>query len=234
MDVFLIPTGTTSYELYYEARDETADQEPAGESPAASSGVFERWRARFAAMLRDAERQRQRHDEGETEEEAGFLHRMQRRSMRYVAERIAEQRLLWHLRSADRVTAHLPDDMTPAEAEQVIRRMLKGDADRHLRWLIVDLLLLAATTPLMLVPGPNIAAYYFIFNVVGHFLAMRGARRGLSGITWTLEPSAPLADLRQALTLDGAPRYRRVRDVADRLRLQHLARFFERIAIPTA
>jgi hypothetical protein len=231
MDVFLIPVGRSRYELYYEAPEEAAvgmPDEPDGSK--ASGGLFRRWRQRFNDMLREAEQQR--HDKA-TGDPPGFLQRVQRRLLGLVAERIAERRLLWHMRNTDRVTAHVPSDMSEDEALQVIRKMLKSDGDRHLRWLIVDLLLLAASAPLMFVPGPNVLAYYFTFNVVGHFLAMMGARRGLSGITWTMSPSAPLADLRAALSLAEPQRYRRVLDVANRLRLQHLTRFFERIALPT-
>jgi hypothetical protein len=229
MDVFLIPIGSSRYELYYEAPEDPADaaEVEGGES---SRGLFQRWRHRFNQMLHEAEQQRH---ETVSSEPPGLLQRIQRRMMGYVVERIAEQRLLWHLRRTDQVTAHVPSDMSEDEALKVIRTMMKSDGDRHLRWLLVDLVLLAASVPFTLVPGPNILAYYFTFNVVGHFLAMRGARRGLAEITWSIERSAPLAELRAALTLDEPHRYRRVSDVATRLRLQHLARFFERIALPT-
>lgn len=228
MDVFLIPIGASRYELYYEAPEEPEVVET--EAAASSRGLFQRWRQRFNQMLRDAEQQR--HD-GTLGEPPGLLQRIQRRLMSYVVERIAEQRLLWHLRRTDRVTTHVPSDMAEDEARRVIRAMMKSDADRHLRWLIVDLVLLAACVPLTLVPGPNILAYYFTFNVVGHFLAMRGARRGMSEVTWVMERSGPLAELRAALSLDEPQRYRHVSEVASRLRLQHLARFFERIVLPT-
>ncbi len=129
---------------------------------------------------------------------------------------------------------HIPSDLGEAEALDYVRKTFKSDADRHLRWTGINLLLLMASAPLALVPGPNVAAYLFTFNVVGHFFAMRGARRGLSDVTWTVAPSAPLAELRAALTLQEPQRYHSVHDVAKRLRLQHLTRFFDRMAIPTA
>ncbi len=232
MDVFLIPLGPSKYELYYEAADDPAEEGAAApQGDAKDVGFLKRWRQRFNEMLREAEQQRHEHA---TTEPPGLLQRAQRRMLRYVAERIAEQRLLWHLRRTDRVTAHIPSDMSEDEAMQAIRKMLKSDGDRHLRWLIVDLLLLAASAPFMFFPGPNVLAYYFTFNVVGHFLAMRGARRGLSGVHWTMKPSPPLAELRAALSLAEPHRYRQVCDVANRLRLQHLTRFFERMAASTA
>lgn len=231
MDVFLIPVASSSYELYYEAPDEPAGE--AGGEAGEDTGVFARWRQRFNQMLREAEEQRHE-PSGAAPEPPGLLQRAQRRTMRYIAARIAEQRLLWHLRRVDRATVHIPSDLTEAEALQHVRKQFKSDADRHLRWGVVNLLLLIASAPLALVPGPNVVAYLFTFNVVGHFLAMRGARRGLSGVTWTVAPSAPLAELRAALTQQEPQRYHSVHDVAKRLRLQHLTRFFDRMAVPTA
>ena len=83
---------------------------------------------------------------------------------------------------------------------------------------------------LFFVPGPNVVAYYFAFRLVGHYLSMRGARQGLSGVTWRNEGSAPLAELRRAIALEPAARDQRVQDVAGRLKLEHLASFFARTA----
>jgi Mitochondrial K+-H+ exchange-related len=228
MDVFLIPVGQGRYELYYEPPDE----EPSRTDEPHAPGFFRQWSRRFGEMLREAEQER--HRSVEAVEAPGLLARARQRMMRFIVERIAEWRLLWHLRSADEVTAHVPADMDPGDAERLMRAMLKADADRHRRWLIVDLLLLAASAPLALVPGPNVLAYYFTFNVVGHFLAMRGARRGLSQVTWRVVPTEALSELRRVLALGEPHRERTLHEVATRLRLQHLARFFRRIAVRTA
>ncbi|MCA1585377.1 MAG: hypothetical protein LC791_11645 [Acidobacteria bacterium] len=167
-------------------------------------------------------------------EPEGVLARARRRMMRFVVERISEWRLLWHLRSAEAATAHVPADMGEDEADRLIRTMLKTDGDRHLKWVVINLLLLVASAPLMLVPGPNVLAYFFTFNVVGHFLAMRGARRGLNALTWSVVQTPALSELRHALGLNEPQRERTVVDIASRLRLQHLARFFRQVAIPTA
>jgi hypothetical protein len=70
--------------------------------------------------------------------------------------------------------------------------------------------------------------------MVGHYLSMRGARQGLDGVSWTSEQSAPLSELRRAIDLDGDERDRRVDAVAATLKLEHLAKFFQRTAIPSA
>jgi hypothetical protein len=86
---------------------------------------------------------------------------------------------------------------------------------------------------LILFPGPNIIGYYFAFRIVGHYLSVRGAKNGLSGIAWRHEPSAPLTELRRVLALDPDVREGRVHEVAQMLRLEHLASFFQRAAVST-
>jgi hypothetical protein len=103
-----------------------------------------------------------------------------------------------------------------------------------LRWLIFDGFMFLVTGVLLgplflLVPGiANLPAAYFGFMMVGHFLALRGARQGLSKVTWHAAPSDPLRELRRAITLDPTQRERRVLDIALQLRLERLPMFFER------
>ena len=102
--------------------------------------------------------------------------------------------------------------------------MLQRDYDRHRRWLVIDTLWPdSSSAVLMLVPGPNILAYYFAFRVVGHWLSMRGAAQGLQRVDWTGRPCPPLSELRDADTLEPTVRDARIHDVAARLRLQHLS-----------
>jgi hypothetical protein len=228
MDVFVIPIGRDRYELYCEMSLEPEGFEP-GPPP---TSVFGRLRERFSVMLRAAE---ERHRSGaEPVEAEGFFGRMQDRIIAWVAERIAEQRLLWNLRRQTTVEAAHPSDMSFEQVMTLIRRMLQRDFERHRRWLVVDSLGLIVSGILMPVPGPNIVAYYFAFRVVGHWLSMRGAIQGRDHVTWTGRACPPLSDLRDAETLEPTLRDARVHDVAARLRLQHLSTFFERVAIPHA
>lgn len=228
MDVFLIPFGREEYHIYYEPTDEA----PLSPDEMGELGVVARWRQRFSAMLHEAEQER--HRPQSAHEPAGFLGRAYRRMMRFLAERVSEWRVLWHLRRADDLRAHTPADLEEDQARRILTDILKRDSDRHTRWAAINLVLLAASAPLALVPGPNVLAYFFTFNVVGRFLAMRGARRGLNDIPWRIIPTPELSDLRAALAQTEPHRERTVHDVATRLHLPHLARFFERIAVPTA
>jgi hypothetical protein len=225
MDVFLLPVGGDRYELYCEVPDEP--QEAESEPP---RGFFRRLMHRFREMLAEAERDR-RHGQ-EEREPPGVLKRLHARTMRWVAESIAEQRLLWHLRRQADASFRYPDDLDERVAAGLLRQQLGRDFEKHRFWLIVDSLLFTASGLLFFVPGPNFVAYYFLFRLVGHYLSMRGARQGLSGVAWRHEPSSPLTALRRAIDLEPEARERRVQDVAAALQLEHLPTFFERSAIP--
>ena len=180
-------------------------------------------------MLKAAE-ERQHHHAGR-EESISWAGRLQERTLAWVAERIAEQRLLWHLRKQTTAVAVHPQDMTFEQVLVLIRRMLQRDYERHRLWLVVDTIGLIVSGLFMIVPGPNLLAYYFAFRVVGHWLSMRGAAQGLDHVKWTGRPCPPLTELREVAHLDPGVRDARIHDVATRLRLQHLSTFFERVAL---
>jgi hypothetical protein len=224
MDGYLGPVGRSRYEPYCEVPDEP-DEGAADDVE--RPGLFRRLRQRFQEMLAEAERERR---QPRAPRAPGWAARLKARMMRWIAESIAEQRLLWHLRRQSHACLHYPDDLDGEQASTVLRGQLQRDFEKHRFWLIVDSLGLLASGALAVVPGPNLLAYYFAFRVVGHYLSMRGARQGLSGVEWRAEPSEPLSDLRRALDLEPSVRVRQVEHVAARLRLEHLARFFERAA----
>jgi hypothetical protein len=251
MDVYIIPVGPDRHELYCEVPDEpdTETGDAAGDSDnqeprglfrrlcAWPRGFFRRMRARFREMLAEAERERRLGRTGGAGEPAertnqGWLARGNARLMRWVAESIAEQRLLWHLRRQTDACLFYPDDINEARATGVLRSQLKSDFDKHRFWLTIDSVGFIISGLLFFVPGPNIVAYYFAFRLVGHYFSMRGARQGLSAVIWRNERSAPLAELRRAIALEPSARDQHVQDVALRLRLEHLANFFERTAVP--
>jgi hypothetical protein len=107
---------------------------------------------------------------------------------------------------------------------------LKKDLDHHFKWMWIDLALLILVAPLAFIPGPNVPGFYFTFQVVGHYLSYRGAKQGLTNVEWTFRQNPALTELRGLLTESAPHRMRRVHDVAARLRLQHLATFFEQVA----
>lgn len=225
MDVYLVPVGRDRYELYCEVPDD--DPSETEEEP---PGYFRKVAQRFRQMIAEAERER-RH--GASEAPRGWAGRLRARTMRWVAESIAEQRLLWHMRRQTDACLHFPDDIDAAEASGLLRQRLRRDFEKHRFWLIIDSIGFILSGLLTLIPGPNLLAYYFAFRLVGHYLSVRGARQGLDRVAWRTEASPPLAELRRVLTLEPAQRQPRLHAVAERLRLEHLVRFFERTAVST-
>jgi hypothetical protein len=224
MDVFLLPVGLDRYELYCEVPDEP--REISAEPP---RGFFRRLRHQFGEMLAEAERDRR---QGPPERnEQGLLARVKARTMRWVAESIAEQRLLWHLRRQTAASLLYPDDLVERDAISLLRKQLGRDFDKHRFWLIADTLAFIASGLLTILPGPNIVAYYFGFRMVGHYLSVRGARQGLRFIVWRHQGNSALSALRRAIELEPEAREQRVQDVAIELHLEHLATFFERIVV---
>jgi hypothetical protein len=236
MDVYLVPTDPDDYELYCEVPDD--DPHPPDHDDESSARgilgwpkrIYRRLMHRFRMMLAEAERER-RHGRAEGSPQRGWFGRMHARMMRFVAESIAEQRLLWHLRGQTAACLHYPDDIAEADAVRILREQLGRDFDKHRFWLAIDSLLGVGSLALVLFPGPNVLGYYFAFRMVGHFLSVRGARQGLNVVEWSKQPERPLSDLRTMLALDPDTREARVQQVADQLRLEHLAHFYQRAAL---
>ena len=154
MKVYFVPLAAGRFEPYFEHDD-------AGDAAAADpgqQGFFARMSARFSALVRDAERLRheQLHEPPKT-----TLGRLQRRLMCWIAERVAEQRLLWRLRSETDAVLHVPVELEAEEGLRLFRHGLQKDADHHLRRLALHTLGLVASAPLVFVPGPNVLGYLF-------------------------------------------------------------------------
>ena len=228
MDVFLVPVAPDRYELYCEEPDEP---DPSVEEGASRPGFFRRLVLRFREQLAEAEGAR-RHVPEPGEARPPLLARLKARTLRWIAESIAEQRLLWQLRGKRAVLLVYPADITEAQARELLRRSLQRDWERHRFWLAIDGVGAAGSALLILVPGPNFVGYYFVFRIVGHYLSLRGARQGLKIVTWATEASAPLATLRTMVGEAPDAREDRVRGVASALRLEHLESFFQRSAVP--
>lgn len=225
MDVYLVPIGPERYECYYEAPDHAEIEEPVE-----GQGFFARLRARFNEQLKEAEEARHQRSIAEPQT---FLGRMQKRTMRWIAERVAEQRLLWHLRRTDRATLHTPGDQTPDQSDAIMRAMMKRDADYHRNRMIIHGLALIVSVPIAIVPGPNVIGYLFTFTAVGHYLSWRGAVNALREVSWTLTPNDALGELQRAFALEPAARHRLIREVALRLHMPRMATFVERMTAAT-
>jgi hypothetical protein len=227
MDVYLVPVGPERYELYCESDDEA----PGTHDPV-PSGLFRRLQERFGQMLAALEREHERERARarlQRHRGDGLLRRLRARGVRWLAERVAEQRLLWRLRGQVRVRAMYPTQLDAGRALGVIRRHLQVDADRHSRWLVIDGVGLLFSGLLMPFPGPNLLGYYFTFRVVGHLLAIRGAKQGIRKVEWVLHASPPLGRLADLGGLPAEERLEHLRAIETELGLTRFARFLERI-----
>lgn len=230
MDVYFIPVGPDRYELYCDEAGEGDDLVDDVQSTGWFASLFNSFKSALARVDQERLSGGARADEGPR----SWTERLKDRALCWIAEKVAEQRLLWRLRKQVAVTLHHPDDITGEAAMTRARAELQREADRHLKWTIIDGVLFAASGVLALIPGPNALAYYFGFRLVGHFLSRRGAKHALMEVQWQVCPSPELSRLRSAMALGGFDRDREVHRVATELRLPHLAKFFERTSVKTA
>ena len=69
-------------------------------------------------------------------------------------------------------------------AAEVRARLLAHARTHHGWWLLANLVGVAATAILVLLPGPYLIGYYFLFRTIGHYLSWRGARQAIDRIAW--------------------------------------------------
>ena len=230
VDVYLVPIGPAGYELFCESA-EVGDLEPGEEAHRGG-----RFYARFRRMIAEVQEQRRARRLAEVpadpDAQQPWVIRLRNTVVGWVAEAIAEWRLLWHLRKQTALELVHPADLDGDRAMAETRRRLGRDAEHHLRRLFTSsLLAVFLGVFLFFVPGPNVIGYYFLFLAVGHLLAWRGARHGLANVRWRTRASEPLGELRGTLDLNPDERAGHVRDVAARLGLDYLAPFVERMAV---
>lgn len=234
MDVYLLPVTPTqpgvepSFTLYCEPAPE-ADAAPGDAPGTPPTSFFGRMVQAFKKALAEGEEEERRQETGGTHEAASGGSRISLFVKRKLAAAVAEQRVLWRLRKATAARLHHPDTMTSPRAIEIAVAEFKKDYSKHRLWCFIDAAIVVIQTPLAFVPGPNFLAYYFIFRSVGHFFSFQGARKGMDAALWTAAPSAPLADLEQALSLEAASRADRIDGVARALGLERLSVFMRRV-----
>jgi len=218
--VYLVPVGPGRYELYSEPPDEI--------DAAPRDGFFARHAYRFRERWREVVHTARRGDRP-----TGVLARARDWTVCRISETVAEQRTLWSLRQLASIELRYPSDLSAADAASLPRRLLLAARRHHGLWLVVDGLLFALSGLLMLLPGPNVIAYYFGLRVVGHFLSWRGAACGLDRVEWQQHAEPALAELRALADVPRESRASRVEAIAASLNLPRLAAFFDRVAVRT-
>ena len=221
MNVFLVPVDRTRYELYCEPND--ADQ-PAG---SVTAKLVRRAREVLAAE-QEARRDRRTAEPADADR-IGWTARMRMGLTRGLAAWMSQHRLLWHMRHVREGVLVHSGELDAAQALSIARGRLQRQSDHHRFWLVIDGLATAVFGPLFFfVPGPNLISWYFAAKMAGHWLAFRGARRGVSGVDWSARVSPVLDEVREALALPADRRRPRLRELSRELHLEHLATFVER------
>ena len=193
MQVYLIPIGGDEYEPYFEPPDEPDDEPVEGRS------WFGRLRHRLNTMLREAEAERHRRHESGVRPPAGLMARARRKVMRWIVERAAEQRLLWHLRTAT--------DGHPRRTRRPIGRAgARGDEAWAEARCAIDTCSGSSSMASacssrwrsILVPGPNVIGYLLhLHRRRPPAVVARRAERPRR-VPWTIAPSPLLTELRHA------------------------------------
>jgi hypothetical protein len=220
--IYLVPVGRERFALYSEPLDDSAPDgaaEPHRFWRRPLRGLQQRWRD----AVQDARR---------TDPHAGRLARARDWAVRRTVETIGEQRTLWALRHSRRASLVHPADRSPDQCAAARDLVLTHARAHHGRWLAVDGVIFAATGVFVIVPGPNVLAYYFAFRLVGHYFSWRGARQALAGTTWQLRAEPALTELGRLADLPRDARASRVHAIAAVLNLPRLAAFFDRNAVP--
>jgi hypothetical protein len=102
----------------------------------------------------------------------------QRVKIRYeqiACEAFADDRFLRRLRRFRKITVFLNRPIEVSEVRERLTRMLRDRSYHHLRWLIIDSLLLPLSLFVMVLPGPNFVGYYLLFRVFSHWKSYRSA-----------------------------------------------------------
>ncbi len=213
--MYLVPIGSGRFELYTEPPDAAPDRA----TPREPVGFWSRTLRRLPDRWHDAA-------------SGGRLARARDWLVRRIAESIAEQRTLWSLRGVASASFVHPANLSSESAAAIRVRLLAHARRHHGWWLIANLVGVAITAVLVLLPGPNLIGYYFVFRAIGHFLSWRGARQALDQIAWTPRPEEALTELGDLASLPREERAGRVAALASRLQLPRLAAFFDRVACP--
>jgi K+-H+ exchange-related protein len=222
VEVYLVPVGSGRYELYSEPRDESSSD------PLPEDGTF--WRRKVRAL---GARWREATEAASGEAAGSRLGRVRDWMVRRLAESIAEQRTLWALRGAEAASFVHPADLPETAAAQVRIGLLARARGHHRRGAWVNAAATVVTAALVLLPGPNIVGYYFIFRMVGHALSWRGARQALDRIEWRARAEPGLTELGRLAHRSRAERAEQVARLGEDLRLPGLAAFFDRTASRT-
>jgi Mitochondrial K+-H+ exchange-related len=106
-----------------------------------------------------------------------FFEKAKARYEQVTCDLFASDRFVRRLQRFRKITVLLNQPIDPAVIRNRMKVMMRDRSYHHLRWLILDVLLLPFSLLAMPIPGPNLIGYYLLFRVYSHWKAYRSASR---------------------------------------------------------
>jgi hypothetical protein len=106
-----------------------------------------------------------------------FFEKAKARYEQVTCDLFAGDRFVRRLERFRKITVLLNQPIDPAVIQNRMKAMMRDRSYHHLRWLIVDVLLLPLSLLAMPIPGPNLIGYYLLFRVYSHWKAYRSASK---------------------------------------------------------
>ncbi len=139
-----------------------------------------------------------------------------------------DESLLRVLRRASTLEVVHPSALGERSTRQEWKRYLRKRWREHLITFAWDLLILPLVGLLMVVPGPNVIGYWFVYRILSHLLAMRGVARVRLG--WVPTTFTATGELDVSLSVSGHQGDPIVSRVTRVFGLNHLGLFLSRIS----
>ena len=96
-----------------------------------------------------------------------------------AADLFAGDHFIHRLKHFKKITVLLNRPIEPSVVRERLRAIFRDRYYHHMRWLLVDAILLPLSVLIAPLPGPNVIGYYLLFRVVSHWRSFRSASRAL-------------------------------------------------------
>jgi Mitochondrial K+-H+ exchange-related len=102
-------------------------------------------------------------------------HRMKEHYDDISLEMFASDRFVRKAEKFGKVKVLLNSPLESTEVREWIDRIIRENSFHHLRWLIIDGILLPVSLLAAFLPGPNVVGYYLLLRVISHWRSYRAA-----------------------------------------------------------
>jgi len=109
--------------------------------------------------------------------DGSFWNKTKARFDKFSFEAFAGDRFIRRLRRIRNIKILLGTPIDPQVVRTKLKAMLRDRKYHHLRWLVVDSLLLPLSLLIAPLPGPNLVGYYLLLRAYMHWKAFRSASK---------------------------------------------------------